>query len=382
MSLVRILLATSLLTIFRPLPATAQVFVSANDGKQILAAGTPTVPAHPAPDSVSLIELKDGAPRIVADIPAPTSVIGPPMSVAVAPDESFALVTAARKIDPADPTKLVPDDILSVIDLKTRRVTATLHAGAGASGVSINRAGTLVLVANRSEGTVSAFTIAGGVLTPAGKIALGDMNSGPSQVIFTRDDRHALVSRDGDHRISVLDIDGSRITVEPRVIVAGVRPYGMDSGGDGRFAVVANNGGAAVDVDTISLIRLDGETPRVVDTVSAGRTPEGVKVSPDGRFVAIVLHNGSGSPVGSPWHQYRGLLQVWAIQDGSLKLVASSPMGAWGQGAAWSKDGKTLLVQAMGDRRIETYGFDGKTLTPGPVLAMPAGPAGLRAAEP
>src|SRR3712207_8948446 len=44
--------------------------------------------------------------------------VGPPGSVAIAPDESFALVTSAMKVDPADPTKMAPDDKLSVIDLK------------------------------------------------------------------------------------------------------------------------------------------------------------------------------------------------------------------------------------------------------------------------
>jgi len=43
-----------------------------------------------------------------------------------------------------------------VIDLKSSppRILATLQAGAGAAGVSINRAATLALVANRNEGTV------------------------------------------------------------------------------------------------------------------------------------------------------------------------------------------------------------------------------------
>jgi hypothetical protein len=67
--------------------------------------------------------------------------VGPPSSVAVAPDESFALVTGAMKLDPADPAKAIPDDKLTVIDLKSSppKILATLQAGAGAAGVSINR---------------------------------------------------------------------------------------------------------------------------------------------------------------------------------------------------------------------------------------------------
>ena len=50
------------------------------------------------------------------------------------------------------------------------KVVATLQAGMGASGVSINKAGTLALVANRDEGTVSIFAINGSTVTPAGKV--------------------------------------------------------------------------------------------------------------------------------------------------------------------------------------------------------------------
>ena len=45
------------------------------------------------------------------------SLVGPPQSVAIAADESFAIVTAATKIDPADKKKLVPHNLVSVIDL-------------------------------------------------------------------------------------------------------------------------------------------------------------------------------------------------------------------------------------------------------------------------
>src|SRR5205807_2292041 len=79
------------------------------------------------------------------------------------------------------------------------------------AGVSINRAGTLALVANRSEGTVSVFSIAGHTLTPVGKISLGDDKSGPSHVAIAPDGKTALVTRDNDHKISVLSIDGTKV---------------------------------------------------------------------------------------------------------------------------------------------------------------------------
>ena len=77
-------------------------------------------------------------------------------------------------------------------------VSATLEAGRGATGVSINPAQTLALVCNRSDGTVSIFKISVKTLTPAGTLQLGGEKSGPSHAAFTPDGKMALVSRDGD----------------------------------------------------------------------------------------------------------------------------------------------------------------------------------------
>ena len=257
--------------------ANAQIAVSANDNKVVLDNGAVKVVPNPPPDTVSIIDLSSMPPKLVTEIQAPASVVGPPGSVAVAPDESYALVAAAMKIDPADPTKQAPDDKLSVIDLKSSppKVVDTITVGKGAAGVSINRAGTLALVANRSEGTVSVLTISGGKVTEKEKIKLGEANSGPSQPVFTPDGTMALVTRDNDHKISVLSVQGDRVEYTKRDINAGLRPYQIDVAGTGEVAVVANIGIGQGDADTISLIDLKAKPPRVVNTVSVGQTPEG-----------------------------------------------------------------------------------------------------------
>jgi hypothetical protein len=152
-----------------PMNAAAQIAVSSNDGKVVLNNGTVSVPANPVDDTVSIINLGVSPPKIIAEIKAPSSVTGPPQNVAVAPDESFALVAATMKLDPADPKKQVPDNRLSVIDLKANppAVIATLEAGLGAAGTAINRAGTLALVANYREGTLSGSDRGGGGKTGA-----------------------------------------------------------------------------------------------------------------------------------------------------------------------------------------------------------------------
>jgi DNA-binding beta-propeller fold protein YncE len=363
--------------------AVAELAVSANDGKAVLIDGVNSVPANPPADSVTIIDLGVSPPKVVGEVKAPASVVGPPVSVAITPDESIALVTAATKLDPADPKKTAPDNKLSVIDLKASPpvVLATLEAGAGAAGVSINKAGTLALVANRSEGTVSVFSIDGKTVAPAGRVDLGNKASGPSHPVFTPDGKSALVTRDGDNKISVLSIDGTKVEYTKRDMSAGLRPYGIDVTPKGDVAVVANIGVGGGDADTISVIDVAAKPARVVGTITVGQTPEGIKISPDGNYVAVTVMNGSNKPKNSPFFNDNGLVRVYRLEGTKLSHVADAKVGHWCQGALFSKDGRTLLVQCMVEKEIQVLSFDGKELKSAGAIKTEAGPAGIRSAE-
>lgn len=344
--------------------AHAQLAVSANDNKVVLQNGVVNTVTNPPPDTVSVIDLGTFPPRLLAEIAVPTSVVGPPFSVAIAPDESIALVTAAEKIDPKDATKRIPDNRVSVIDLKASppRVIATLEAGAGAAGVSINHAGNLAIVANRAEGTLSTFTISGKTVTHTGKIKLGDAASGPSHVVFTPDDKRALVTRDGDNGLTMLAIDGAKVTATSRTFYAGLRPYGVDIGPRGDIAVVANIGRNVGDADTVSVIDMRADPPRTVDTITVGPTPEGIKMSPDGKFVAVQIHNGTGKPLDSPFYHPFGKVLLYAVNGTRLTKVSEGRIGRWSQGMAFSGDSKTLLVQNMVEKDIQVFRIEGDEL--------------------
>lgn len=365
------------------MPAAAQIAVSANDNKAVLVNGANVVPPSPAPDTVTIVDLNVSPPKAIGELQASASVVGPPQSVAIAPDESIALVTASTKVDPADPKKTVPDNKLSVIDLKANppAVIATLEAGAGASGVSFNRAGTLALVANRSEGTVSIFTVSGKTVTPAGKLDTGNKNSGPSHVAFLPDGKTALLTRDGDHKVSILSIDGNKVELTKRDMVGGYRPYSLEISPKGDVAVFGNQGGGAGDLDVINVVDLKSNPPRIVDTISVGQTPEGVSMSSDGAYVAVSLQNGTNKPKSFPFFSDHGLLKIYRIEGTKLTFVAEANTGSWGQGIVWSKDNKTLLLQAMVEKELQVFSFDGKTLTAAGAIKVNGGPAGIRTAQ-
>ena len=355
----------------------AEIAVSSNDAHTVTVNGQ-QIAAEPAvPDTLSVIDLAKYPPQVTATIDVPGSVVGPPYAVAIAGDESFAIVSSATKLDAADPKKIVPDDRVSVIDLAGGpKLVQQVTAGAGATSVGISPNGSLVLVANRTEGTISAFRLNNKKLEPLDKLDLGNPKAGPSGLAFVSD-RVALVSRDGDSMVSMLRIDGTKVSLDPRPLTTGVRPYTLGVASGATLAAVSNMGRGDGDIDTVSLIDLSAEPFRTVETISVGMGPEGLRFSPDGKFLAVGTQEGTTKKNGSPFQTANGRLAIYAVEGKSLRKVVEAPIGHWSQGIAFSKNGETILVQNMVERTLSVFRFDGQKLTAGTPIAIGAGPAAL-----
>lgn len=362
-----------------PVAAKADVVLSSNDGHTVMDANKNMIASNPAgPDTVTVIDVKSYPPKIKASFRAPGSVVGPPGAIWISQDESWGIVTSATKADPAA-TKtggISPDDRVTVFDLTSNppKVVQTLTAGAGASQVRVSPNGALALVANRADGTVSVFAVKDKRLTAAGKIDTGNPKSLPSAVAFV-DDRNALLTRGGDNMVSVLHIDGTTVTIDPRPITTAVGPYTLDINKAHTLAAVSNMGRGDGDEDSVSLIDLTSKPYRTAGTFGVPSGPEPMKFSPDGKYLAIGAENGSTKPASNPFHHDHGLLGLYAVQGKTLRKVAETSAGPWIEAVAFSRDGKTILVQSMQDRAIEVFRWNGQTLRPGTSLSIPgAGP--------
>ena len=358
-------------------PAPAHIVVSINDGKQLRPGEGPEART---PDSVAVIDLAASGPRIVGLLHAPVSMIGPPTSVAVAPDESFALVTAAQGLWPTSPPSLVQNDTLTVIDLArpaAPRIVQTLAAGDGATGVSINRAGTLALVAATGDDTVTVFSIRRKRLTKVGVVRL-DYESRPTDVAISPDGRSALVVTQTPSRLVRLAIDGTRVTRTGVQIEAGERPYGVIYDTTGQKAFVsalqgrplAPDGKPAAGPRSSAVTVVDLNSNTVIGGVDVGTVSEHLLLSPDGRYLAVVLINGSTAAPTAPNYNAFGLLKVYRVEGATLTLVAETRTGGWSQGATWSDDGRSILQQAAMNREIEVYRFDGSSLVRAPATSL------------
>jgi DNA-binding beta-propeller fold protein YncE len=380
------LLLIAAVTSALPFAAMADVIVSSNDGHTVMDAGKNQVAPNPVgPDTITVIDVKSYPPKIKATFEAPGSVVGPPGAIWISKDESWGIVTSATKADAGAKTGgISPDDRVAVFDLTANppKVVQSLTSGLGATQVRVSPDGTLALIANRTEGTVSVFTIKDKRLTAAGKVDTGNPKSLPSAVVFV-DDKNALLTRGGDNMVNLLHIDGTDVTIDKRPITTSVAPYTMDINAAHTLAAVSNMGRGDGDEDSISLIDLKSKPYRVVGTFGVPSGPEPMKFSPDGRFLAVGAQYGSTKPGDNPFHHDKGMLGLYAVEGQSLRKITETPVGPWAEAVAFSRDGKTVLVQSMQDRKIEVFRWDGKTLTRGKSLAVEgAGPESFATAWP
>jgi len=354
---------------FCSVPAWAELAVASNDGKQLQPGESQT----PTPDSVSILDLGHYPPKVLGNVQLPASMIGSPNAVAVDAREKFAIVTASQKFDPADPTHPAADDKVSVIDLADPahpKVLQTLPSGPLASGVAMNKAQTLVLVAAKGDGSIYIFKLAGKRLTAAGKINLGE-GAQPVDVTFAQDGRTAYAVVQGISKIIELSVSGSTVT-RGKDIVSGRTPYGAVMSRDGAYLLTTNLAGAPDGEDRTGTIGIvDVKTGKLVVSVPVGKVPEHLTLSADGKYLAVVLANGAANSKSDPnYDKVVGILKVFAVRGGTLELVAQADTCHWAQGAAWSDDGHVLLQQCAAERQVQVYRFDGHSLTQDKAAAL------------
>src|SRR6516225_512310 len=143
----------------------AQLLITGNDEKVWFDDTGKTVNQAPGKDTVSIIDIADPVkPRILANLPLMNTITGPPVNLAITPDQKLALVANSLDwVKDGESWKGQPDNKLYVIDLTTSppQQIATVELGKQPSGMAINRTGTLALVATRADDTVSVLSING-----------------------------------------------------------------------------------------------------------------------------------------------------------------------------------------------------------------------------
>jgi len=371
-----------------PISAQAQYLVIGDDNKIHWDDAGKPVFTEPGKDEVVIVDIKNPeAPKIVATLPLTNTVIGPPTNLAVTPDESLALVanSIAYQRDGAG-WKSVPDNKLFVIDLKSAptKLIATVEVGKQPSGLAVNKSGSLLLIANRADSSVSVLTIKGQEVKLVDTVPVGDP---AAAVAFTPDGKHALVAKNTVNKIAFLNVEGDKVTYDKTDLSVGVYPYNVQVMADGRFALTANqgNGGAADGgAGSVTVIDLKATPPHVVDYVGIDPIPEGLDVSPRANLAVALALNGSGAVPKGAWYAHPNtIVDVLSTAGGKVRKVGSVNAGGLAEGVAFSPDGKYLYVANFNDNNVQIYRVTGeKVMDTGKTLKLPGHPASMRSSVP
>ena len=148
------------------------------------------------------------------------------------------------------------------------------------------------------------------------------------------------------------------------------------------LAIVANMGGGQDgQVDTVGVIDLEANPPRVIDQVVVGDGPEGLAMSPAGSYAASLLLNGTGPTPKTAFYRHdKSYVALLKIDGMTVHKVAQADVGDLAEGIAFSPDGRYLYVGNFGDSDI--LRLEGDNLTKVANLPLPGHPASMRGNTP
>jgi len=333
-------------------------------------------------DEVLIIDLVNPeAPKIVATLKLENSIVGPPTNIAISPNGGIALVADSMTVaEDNGVRKLVPTDQLFVIDMKASppKLAQTLHLGKQPSGLSFNPAGDMVLVCNRVDGTISVLKIDGTDVTQIGTIPI---SPGVSHVEFTADGKHALAVRSPDNKVAILDVDGDKVTYNKLDLPVYPFPYNIVVSPDSKLAITAGNGnGGSSDgnLDAASVIDLEGPHPHVIGHVTVEDAPEGLAMSPNGKYAVVVNVNGSNMP--QAWYHHKtGSVTILRIQGKTVTAIKTLQVGSLPEPVMISPDSRYIYVGNFYDMDLSILKVNGTDVTDtGKRFALPGHPASGR----
>jgi DNA-binding beta-propeller fold protein YncE len=369
--------------------ARAQYLVSGNDEKRGFDENGKMIEQAPGKDSVSIIDIRNRVePKIIATLPLKNSIHGPPTNVAITPDNRIALIANAvdSVSDGGNGFKNVPDDEVYIVDLTTSppKIVETLHVGKQPSGIAINRAGTFALIADRAENAISVLRIGGMIVKYTGSVPLSTPNADPTAIAITPDGNRALVTLTRVNKVAVLAINDAGVSDTGYAMTTGISPYNVQITPDGKLGLVNNQGFGASDgqVDTVSVIDLEANPPRVIDQVAVGDGPEGLAVSPVGGYAASLLLNGTGAAKTAFYHHDHSLVALLKIDGKKVRKVGETLVHGSAEGITFSPDGRFLYVGGFNDSELAILRLQGEKLMPVGAFRLPGHPASLRGNTP
>ncbi|WP_105971740.1 beta-N-acetylglucosaminidase domain-containing protein [Streptomyces geranii] len=211
-------------------------------------------------------------------------------------------------------------DTVSVIDVSTAKVTATVRVGDVPAGLALTPDGRTLWVADYSDDAIQPIDLA--TNTPGAKIAVGD---GPENMAITPDGSTLYVANIHDSTVSPVDLSTGKAGTP---IAVGPNPFNVVAAPDGRTVYVSNSGGSTV-------TPIDTTTNETRPTYLVTGQAYGLAISPDGRTLWVSASNGdtitpldtvTGAP-GTPITVGRSAFDITLDWNGTTAYVTTADAG-------------------------------------------------------
>ncbi|WP_250467558.1 beta-propeller fold lactonase family protein [Caballeronia sp. GAFFF2] len=264
------------------------------------------------------------------------------------------LALAASSTHAATPTAYVTTESagVGVIDLGDLSLKQTFDVGKdGPRGLSLNKEGTRLYVANKETADLSEIDTSTGKVVRRVKIGKNPefvrVRGGFAYVTYEPGEsggppKPGQLEKDDDDpnappaEIAIVDLKTLKVL---RSVKSGHETEGVEFSADGKSILVTNEGD-----DTVSVYRVgSGKFVRTV-TLPKGSRPRGIKVSPDGKQYVVTLENTNKFTV---------------LDAADLKIVKTVDTKTGPYGVSFDPSGKRLLVAASRDKTLQV--FDGKS---------------------
>ena len=377
------LAATTLATAWM-LPALAQAgtndILIGLDEKVVIGPGGQVVGA-PGKDSVVVLDISNPAkPKIRASLPLMNSLLGPPTNLQITPDGKLGLVAnSVTTVQDGAAWKIAMDNKLFVIDLTANppKLANTLTVGQQPSGLAISHKGDLALIANRDGKSVSVVSIAAGTAKVVGEVVIGEE---AAAVAITPDGKRAFVCLNKVNKIGVLAIDGTKVTYDKALdIPSALNPYNIEVTADGKYAIASNTGAGGFNGDAEVIIETAGPHPHVVGLMTPGNGPEGLAISPNGKWAIAALLLGSASPAATYSYVKTGEAVLMSVgANGMLTVTGRAKLGAVPEGVAFSPKSDYVYIGNYSDRDLQTFHIENGKLVQVDQMKLPGQPASMR----
>jgi len=228
-----------------------------------------------------------------------------------------ATFTATSSIGSPGPFAYVPiysGGTVSVFDVTTELLVATIPVGAGPFAALVNPSGSFVYVTNFNGGSVSVINPATNAVVAT--IPVGQQATG---IAITPDGSTLYVAVAAGNSVSVINAATETVVA---TIPVGAYPYSVALTPDGMYAYTANFNSASVSV-------ISTATNTVIATIPVGTSPGAIAISPGGKTAYVACGSDAVSVI--------DVASNTVIQTIS---VANSPFG----GVSITPDGTTAFV--------------------------------------